>query len=85
MNDGIILYSTGCPKCRILKKKLDEKGVNYEVCSDTERMIGLGFTEVPVLEVKGEKYSFSEALKMLDSIGGNAKDGQNAQSDTGNP
>lgn len=65
MDDGIILYSTGCPKCRILKKKLDEKGVQYEICSDTERMIGLGLTEVPALGVKGELFSFAEAVSWV--------------------
>lgn len=65
MDDRIILYSTGCPKCRILKKKLDEKGVNYEICSDTERMIGMGLTEVPVLEAKGDIMSFADAVKWV--------------------
>ena len=65
MDDTIIFYSTGCPKCRILKKKLDEKGIKYEICSDTERMIGLGLTEVPALGVKGRLFSFAEAVSWV--------------------
>ena len=65
MDDTIIFYSTGCPKCRILKKKLDEKGIQYEICSDTERMIGLGLTEVPALCIKGNIMSFAEAVKWI--------------------
>lgn len=26
---AITLYSTGCPKCKVLKKKLEEKGIKY--------------------------------------------------------
>lgn len=65
MNEDIIFYSTGCPKCRILKKKLDEKGIQYETCSDEERMIGLGLTEVPALGIKGHILSFTEAVKWI--------------------
>jgi len=70
MNEKIVFYSTGCPKCRILKKKLDEKGIEYEVCSDEERMIALGLTEVPVLEIKGELYSFPNAVCWINQYEG---------------
>ena len=26
----IILYSTGCPKCKVLKHKLEEKGISLD-------------------------------------------------------
>lgn len=70
MNDLIILYSTGCPKCRILKKKMDEKGIKYIMCTDMERMIELGFTEVPVLEVKEERFGFTEAVNWINQYEG---------------
>lgn len=59
------LYTIGCPKCRILEKKLAEKGIEYEVCSDRERMMGMGMEEVPVLEVEGQLLSFTEAVKWI--------------------
>lgn len=65
MDKSIVFYSTGCPKCRILKKKLDEKGIQYEICSDEEQMIGLGLEEVPALGIKGRIYSFREAVEWL--------------------
>ena len=58
----IILYSTGCPKCTVLKKKLEEKGIQYTENNSTEEMLSLGIETVPVLKV-GEKYlNFSEAV-----------------------
>ena len=46
----MILYSTGCPRCRVLQRKLDEAGISYEVNSDIERMKALGLRSAPALE-----------------------------------
>ena len=59
--DKIILYSTGCPKCKVLKKKLDVNGIKYEVVSDTNVMQEKGFTSAPILEVNGECMDFTKA------------------------
>ena len=32
----IILYSTGCPSCNVLKKKLAAKGIQFEENNDQE-------------------------------------------------
>ena len=44
----LVLYSTGCPKCGILKKKLDERGMQYQENTAVEEMLSLGITSVPV-------------------------------------
>lgn len=51
ININITLYTSGCPKCKILKQKLDEKNITYEICSDVNLMISKGFKTVPLLEV----------------------------------
>lgn len=63
--DTIILYSTGCPKCKVLKKKLDAKGIIYtlEENEDPTFMIEKGFLETPILEVNGKTMGFVEANK----------------------
>lgn len=66
--EKIILYSTHCPKCTILEKKLKDKGVIYDEVNDVGTMIGLGFTEVPVLVVDGIPYTFGEAAKWLNNF-----------------
>lgn len=63
--EKIVVYSSGCPRCNTLKKKLDIKGVKYEVFDDVDKMIEMGLTEVPILEVDGTKMSFSEAVKWI--------------------
>lgn len=56
------LYSTGCPNCRILKQKLEDKGVSYKENNSVSDMIAKGFTHVPMLEVDDKIYNFNEAL-----------------------
>lgn len=65
----ITLYSTDCAKCKILKKKLDGKGIEYSENGDVDKMISLGFTEVPVLDVDGEVYGFVDAVEWVNSYG----------------
>lgn len=57
----IILYSTGCPKCKVLKKKLDVKNIDYAENNDINKMAELGITQVPVLSVDNKLMSFAEA------------------------
>ncbi len=64
----ITLYSTGCPKCNILKTKLNEKGVEYEICDDVDAMQEKGFTVVPMLEVDGKIMNFLESNKWIKEI-----------------
>lgn len=64
----IVMYSTGCPKCRVLEAKLKAIGVKYTVCNDVEEMERLGFSTVPVLSVDGKNYEFLEALKYINKL-----------------
>lgn len=61
MKTLIILYSTGCPKCIVLKEKLDAKGIKYTINNNTEEMAALGITQVPVLRIGETLYPFKEA------------------------
>lgn len=61
----IVLYSTHCPKCRVLESKLKQKGINYEENNDVELMQEKGFVTVPKLEVDGVVYDFKEAVEWI--------------------
>lgn len=63
--EKIILYSTHCPKCKILEKKLKDKGVPYSEVNDVDYMVKLGFTEVPMLVVNDRTMGFNEAVKWI--------------------
>ena len=62
---NVILYSTGCPKCKILEKKLEAKAISYEKINSVDEMLALGISEVPVLSVDGQLLNFTEANKWI--------------------
>ena len=67
--EKMTLYTTGCPKCRILEKKLNDKSVEFEKCEDTKIMADLGITSVPVLKDKeGKMLSYLEAVRFVNSL-----------------
>lgn len=66
---NIILFSTGCPKCNVLKKKLDTANIEYIVIDDINQMMSLGITTVPVLKVDGEMLSYTDAVKYVNKGG----------------
>ena len=61
----VTLYSTHCPKCVVLEKKLTEKHIDYDIVSDEDLIIEKGFMSVPMLEVDVEVYDFSKAVKWV--------------------
>lgn len=63
--EKITMYSSGCPRCKTLKKKLDDAGIQYETFTDVQKMIDMGFTDVPVLEVDGQRMQFADAIKWV--------------------
>lgn len=57
----IVLYSTHCPKCEVLEKKLKAKNIEYEEVNDVGIMLNKGYTNVPVLEIDGKSMDFKTA------------------------
>lgn len=57
----ITLYTTNCPKCRVLETKLKQKNIEFDVVDDENVMIEKGFMEAPMLEVDGQTMNFVTA------------------------
>ena len=66
--EDIVLFSSGCPKCNVLKQKLDSRKIKYEVSEDFDELIAQNLQTVPVLKVNGEYYQFSEAIKVVNEL-----------------
>lgn len=62
---SIVLYSNNCPRCKVLKTKLEQNDINFEENNDVEIMIQKGFATVPMLEVDGVVYNFKEAVAWI--------------------
>ncbi len=65
---NIVLFSSGCPKCKVLKQKLDDRKIEYEVSEDFDELIEQNLQTVPVLKVNGEYYQFGEAIKVVNEL-----------------
>ncbi len=70
--EKVILYTTGCPKCKVLEQKLSGKNIIYETVTDVDKMIAKGFQTAPVLEIDEKVYEFGSAINWI-----NSKDGEN--------
>ena len=55
------LYSTHCPKCIVLEKKLNQKNISFKEINDIDVMTAKGFMQAPMLEVDGELMDFKQA------------------------
>ena len=62
----VVLYTTGCPMCTLVKSKLDEAGIPYEIETDQNKMLSLGFRSVPILQVEDQMLKSAEAIKWIE-------------------
>ena len=65
----VLFYTTHCPQCKVLAKKLEQKKINYTEIEDIATMQSLGLTAVPALSIDGgELLNFRESVKWIDSL-----------------
>ena len=72
----VILYSTGCPKCNVLKKKLEAANINYTEVTDTDKISQIcnstGFDSVPIIAIEdGHILDFNRAIAWVKQVGDN--------------
>ena len=61
----VTMYSTHCPKCKVLEKKLQQKNIEYNVVTDTLEMGKMGIRSLPVLSVNSELLDFKKAIEWV--------------------
>lgn len=66
----VTLYSTGCPRCKVLETKLKQKNVEFTVCSDVNEMEEKEISSVPCLGVNEEILDFGKAVKWVNGLEG---------------
>lgn len=67
---SITIYTTHCPRCEVLKKKLYQKGITwFNEIDSIEIMNNLGIKSVPMMSINnGELMNFEEAIKWVNSM-----------------
>lgn len=64
MEEKVILYSSKtCPKCKILERKLIEKGVKFEKCDDMTELEKRKMYSLPVLRIGDKFLNYVEAFQ----------------------
>lgn len=64
----ITLYTTHCPQCNVLEKKLVDAGIEFEVNDSVDELIARGFQAAPQLEIAEEHYlNFPAAVKWINA------------------
>ena len=65
--DNITFYSTHCPKCVVLEKKLKEKNIPFETITDVDVMTSKGLSSAQALEIEGKLYNFKDSINWVNS------------------
>lgn len=59
----VIIYTTDtCPRCKILKKKLESKEIPFAEIQDIDELLKLNIDEVPIMKVDEKLYTFGDAV-----------------------
>lgn len=66
--ENIILYTTHCPMCLMLERKLKEKNINYIEISNINEIKEAGIKNVPVLKVGNKTMDSYNAMQWVKNI-----------------
>ena len=56
------LFTTHCPKCRMLEKKMQQMGIEYTESENLDELVRAGYSSAPMIKTDDGKYlNFKEA------------------------
>ena len=66
----MVLYSSStCPKCKVIKMKLEKAGIEYTVNENVEEMQKLGIKTLPYLQISdGTLLDFAGAIAFIKNV-----------------
>lgn len=59
----VVVYSTNCPKCSVLEKRLTTLGIEHDTVLGADEILKRGFQTAPLLEVDGKIMDFKEGME----------------------
>lgn len=69
---NIILYSTGCPQCRVLETKLKQANILFKIVTDEKEVLKVGeehqISSMPILSINDKYLDFSSAINFLNKL-----------------
>lgn len=69
----IVLYSTDCPRCKVLEKKLGQKKIDFTINKELDEILEVAtkanISSAPLLEVDGQVLGFEQANQFINNLG----------------
>lgn len=63
------MYTTHCPQCNVLARKMTQKNIQYTEIDDIKMMLELGIKTAPMLSIdNGTPMNFKEAINWINSL-----------------
>lgn len=67
--EKLLLYgSEGCPRCSVLRKKMEMAGIEYEETHNIQPLMELGYQQLPILCNGVDYMPFKEALNYIKEL-----------------
>lgn len=63
----VTLFSTNCPKCRVLEQKLNQKDIDFTIDNNINEIVEKGFMSAPVLKINENYLEFGDAIKWVNN------------------
>lgn len=64
-----IFTSESCPRCKMLKERMKDKGIDFKENQDEEEMVKLGFTSIPMIRTEDDEVlDFGKAISWINSL-----------------
>ena len=68
----VVLYSTNCPKCKVMELKLKQKNIDFRVETDPEIVVAkgkeVGIMSAPILNINDNYFDFANGVKELNNL-----------------
>lgn len=69
---SVVLYSTNCPKCKMLESRLN-KFIEFDVVTDNDKILEVAkqynLKSAPILVIDDKAYTFEQAMKIINDLG----------------
>lgn len=69
---NMVLYTSHCPKCKVLEMKLKQKGIEYQEVDidpkNLEYLLSQGIQSAPCLKVDNKLLLFKEAIDFVKTL-----------------
>lgn len=65
MADVLVYTKEGCPRCNLLKKRLMDNNILFNICDDEQVIVDKGYDLLPVMVVDGKEYDYAHAMQWL--------------------